>query len=98
MQIEINDLVPSGSLDRSCRPNRGQISSSIAKEIISEGCRWWSSDRSTGAKVAGENRMHEMLKIGEITGKSGMMFFNNYLRIIVNVPVILADPTGGKDI
>ena len=98
MQAEINDRVPYGILDSSCWHNRGQIGPSIAEEMISEGCRWRPSDRSAGARVAGKNRMHELLKIDEITEKPGIIFFNTCRQIIADLPVIPADPKGSDDI
>ena len=66
--------------------------------MISEGCRWRPSDRSAGARVAGKNRMHELLKIDEITEKPGIIFFNTCRQIIADLPVIPADPKGSDDI
>ena len=98
MQAEINDRVPYGILDSSCWHNRGQIGPSITEEMISEGCRWRPSDRSAGTRVAGKNRMHELLKIDEITEKPGIIFFNTCRQIIADLPVIPADPKGSDDI
>ena len=98
MQAEINDRVPYGILNSSCWHNRGQIGPSMAEEMISEGCRWRPSDRSAGARVAGKNRMHELLKIDEITEKPGIIFFNTCRQIIADLPVIPADPKGSDDI
>ena len=98
MQAEIGDKVPYGILDSSCWHNRGQIGPSIAEEMIAEGCRWRPSDRSAGARVAGKNRFHELLKIDEVTEKPGIIFFNNCRQIIADLPVIPSDPKGGDDI
>ena len=97
-QAEETDRVPYGILDSSCWHNRGQIGPSIAEEMIAEGTRWRPSDRSAGARVAGKNRMHELLKIDEVTETPGIVFFNTCRQIIADLPVIPSDPKGGDDI
>ena len=87
-----------GVLDSSCWHNRGQIGPSIAEEMISMGCRWRPSDRTNGARVAGKNRFHEVLKVDEDTGLSGIQFFNTCRQIIADLPVIPSDPRGSDDI
>lgn len=98
LAAEKNDRVDYGILDSSCWHNRGQIGPSIAEEMIKEGCRWRPSDRSAGARVAGKNRFHEVLKIDEDTEIPGIIFFNNCRQIISDLPVIPSDPKGGDDI
>ena len=66
--------------------------------MIAEGCRWRPSDRSAGARVAGKNRLHELLKLDEDTGIPGIVFFENCRQIIADLPVIPSDPKGGDDI
>lgn len=87
-----------GILDSSCWHTRGQTGPSIAEEMISEGCRWRPSDRTAGARVAGRNRLHELLKINEETGLPGIVFFNTCRQIIADLPVIPNDPKGSDDI
>lgn len=98
MQLEEGEKISYGVLDSSCWHNRGQIGPSIAEEMISMGCRWRPSDRSAGARVAGKNRLHELLKYDEETDTTGIVFFNNCRQIIADLPVIPSDPKGGDDI
>ena len=44
--------------------------------------------------VVVKSRMHELLKIAEITEKPGINFFNTCRQIIADLPVIPADPKG----
>ena len=44
------------------------------------------------------SRMHELLKIAEITEKPGIIFFNTCRQLIADLPVIPADPKGSDDI
>lgn len=98
MQLEEGEKISYGVLDSSCWHNRGQIGPSIAEEMISMGCRWRPSDRSAGARVAGKNRLHELLKYDEETETPGIIFFNTCRQIIADLPVIPSDPKGGDDI
>jgi hypothetical protein len=98
LDAERGESVQYGILDSSCWHNRGQIGPSIAEEMISIGCRWRPSDRSAGARVAGKNRFHEVLKVDEETGIPGIVFFNNCRQIIADLPVIPSDPKGTDDI
>tara|TARA_R110002072_G_scaffold103092_1_gene226271 strand:- start:771 stop:1139 length:369 start_codon:yes stop_codon:yes gene_type:complete len=71
---------------------------SIAEEMINEGTRWRPSDRSSGARVAGKNRLHEVLKVDEYTDLPAIQFFNTCRQIIADLPVIPSDPKGSDDI
>ena len=62
-KAELGDNIQYGVLDSSCWHNRGQLGPSIAEEMINEGTRWRPSDRTNGARVAGKNRLHEVLKV-----------------------------------
>ena len=98
LEAERGDSIQYGVLDSSCWHNRGQIGPSIAEEMIAEGCRWRPSDRSAGARVAGKNRLHELLKVDEDTELPGVVFFNNCRQIIADLPVIPSCPKGTDDI
>ena len=98
MEAEGSERIDYGVLDSSCWHNRGQIGPSIAEEMISMGCRWKPSDRTNGARIAGKNRLHEVLKVDEDTGMAGLVFFNTCRQIIADLPVIPSDPRGSDDI
>jgi hypothetical protein len=98
LQKERGESLQYGILDSSCWHTRGQTGPSIAEEMISEGCKWRPSDRSAGARVAGRNRLHELLKINDESGKPGIVFFNHCRQIIADLQVIPNDPKGTDDI
>ena len=98
LDLEQGESISYGILDSSCWHNRGQIGPSIAEEMISMGCRWRPSDRSAGARVAGKNRFHELLKYDEEAETPGIVFFNTCRQIIADLPVIPSCPKGGDDI
>lgn len=98
LKLERGENIQYGILDSSCWHTRGQTGPSIAEEMIAEGCRWRPSDRTAGARVAGRNRLHELLKVDEDTGKPGILFFNHCRQIIADLQVIPNDPKGSDDI
>lgn len=98
MELEKGEKMSYGVLDSSCWHNRGQIGPSIAEEMISMGCKWRPSDRSTGSRVAGKNRLHELLKYDEEIETPGIVFFSTCRQIIADLPVIPSDPKGSDDI
>jgi len=98
LEAEKGESIDYGVLDSSCWHQRGQVGPSIAEEMIAAGCRWRPSDRSPRSRVAGKNRLHELLKVDEVTERPGIMFFNTCRQIIADLPVIPMDPKGGEDI
>jgi hypothetical protein len=98
LEAEGSERIQYGVLDSSCWHNRGQLGPSIAEEMISQGCRWRPSDRTNGARIAGKNRLHELLKVNEDTELAGMQFFNTCRQVIADLPLIPSDPKGGDDI
>lgn len=98
LAAEIGEKIVYGVLDSSVWAMRGQAGPSIAEEMIGAGCRWRPSDRSQGARTAGKNRLHELLKVDPKTGKPGIIFYDNCRRIIADLPVIPVDPDGKDDI
>jgi hypothetical protein len=98
MEAERGESIAYGVLDSSCWHQRGQLGPSIAEEMINMGVRWRPSDRSAGSRVAGRNRLHQLLKYDEATQTSGIMFFDTCRQIISDLPTIPSDPKGGDDI
>jgi hypothetical protein len=98
LKLERGESIQYGILDSSCWHTRGQTGPSIAEEMIAEGCRWRPADRTAGARVAGRNRLHEVLKINEDSGVPGIVFFNHCRQIIADLQVIPNDPKGSDDI
>lgn len=97
-EAEAGDKISYGILDSSCWHARGQLGPSIAEEMIAMGCRWRPSDRSAGSRVAGKVRLHELLKVNEVTEMPGIVFFDTCRQIISDLPVIPSDPKGSDDI
>jgi hypothetical protein len=98
LRLERGEGIQYGILDSSCWHTRGQSGPSIAEEMIAEGCKWRPSDRTAGARVAGRNRLHELLKINDESSKPGIVFFNHCRQIIADLQVIPNDPKGSDDI
>lgn len=92
------EKVTYGVLDSSVWAMRGQTGPSIAEEMISLGCNWRPSDRTPGSRIAGKNRLHELLKVDDTYFKPGIIFFNTCRQIISDLPMIPMDPKGSEDI
>lgn len=95
------DRVMYGILDSSCWHQRGASGPTIADAMISRGCKWRPSDRSSGSRVNGRYRLHELLRprdIGYDEQRPGIIFFDTCRQIIADLPVIPTDPKGGDDI
>lgn len=101
LELERGEKISYGVLDSSVWHQRGHFGPSIAEEMIAEGCKWRPSDRGQGSRVAGKNRLHELLKIQPINGheeRSGIIFFDTCRQVISDLPAIPGDPDGTDDI
>lgn len=98
MRLEQGDDISYGVLDSSTWHKRGHTGPSIAEEMIAEGLRWRPADRTAGSRVAGKNRLHELLRYDEEIERPGIIFFNTCRQIIADLQVIPSDPKGGDDI
>lgn len=95
---EKDETVKYGVLDSSVWHERGNYGPSIAEEMISIGCKWKKSDRGNGSRVAGKQRLHELLKLDPYTNQPGIVFFESCRQVIADLPMIPSDPDGGEDI
>lgn len=98
LELEQRDRVDYGVLDSSVWHKRGHNGPSIAEEMIARGCRWRPSDRGDGSRVAGKNRLHELLKVDPYSEQPGILFLENCRQIIADLPMLPTDPDGGEDI
>ena len=98
LKAEAGEQIRYGVLDSSCWHKRGDTGPSIAERMIMKGCRWRPADRSAGSRVAGKNEVHRRLQIDEFTEKPRMVFFNNCLQVISDLPVLPLSKTNAEDI
>jgi hypothetical protein len=98
LELEQGERIDYGVLDSSVWHVRGHNGPTIEEEMRMAGTRWRQSDRTAGARVAGKNRLHELLKVDETTGRPGIVFFNTCRQIITDLPIIPSDPDGTDDI
>jgi len=96
-EIERHERVSYGVLDSSVWHKRGE-GPSVAEVMIAKGVRWKPSDRSPGSRVNGKNRLHELLKVDEDTGRPGIVFFNTLRQTIADLQSIPTSPDGDDDI
>lgn len=90
LKREAGEHISYGILDSSVWAIRGQSGPSIAEEMIRAGCRWRPSDRSAGSRIAGKNRLHQLLRVDD-QGNPGIIFFDTCRQIISDLPVIPSD-------
>ena len=98
LELENGESISYGVLDSSCWHQRGHNGPSIAEEMIAAGTRWRPSDRTDGARKAGMNRIHELLKVDDYSEQPGLVFFENCRHIIATLEVIPVHPDGKDDI
>jgi hypothetical protein len=98
LSMESHERVQYGVLDSSVWHQRGHNGPSIAEEMIARGCRWRMADRTAGSRIAGKNRLHELLKIDPYLDQPGIVFHDKCRQIIADLPMIPKDPDGGEDI
>jgi hypothetical protein len=98
LQLEAGEKIRYGVLDSSCWHRRGDSGPSIAERMILKGCRWRPADRSAGTRVAGKNEIHRRLQIDSFTEKPRMVFFNNCVQTIADLPTLPIDKNNSEDI
>jgi Terminase large subunit, T4likevirus-type, N-terminal len=95
---ESGEYVKYGVLDSSCWATRGQTGPTIAEEMIKAGVKWRPSDKGPGSRIAGKNKIHQLLKVDEFTGKPGLIFFNNCVHSIKSMAGIPIDKHNAEDV
>ena len=87
-----------GVLDSSLWHKRGDTGPSLAEQMIMRGCRWRPSDRSRGSRVSGKNEIHRRLQVDDFTEEPRLIFFNNCVNIISQLPAIPLDKNNPEDV
>jgi len=98
LEAEDGEKIRYGVLDSSLWHNRGDTGPSLAEQMIMKGCRWRPSDRSRGSRVAGKNELHRRLQIDEFTEEPRLVFFNNCVNTISQLPALPLDKNNPEDV
>jgi len=99
LELEAEDgNIKYGVLDSSLWHKRGDTGPSLAEQMIQKGCRWRPSDRSKGSRVAGKNEIHRRLQIDEFTEEPRMVFFNNCINTVAQLPALPIDKKNPEDV
>lgn len=99
LELEAEDgNIKYGVLDSSLWHKRGDTGPSLAEQMIMRGCRWRPSDRSKGSRVAGKNEVHRRLQVDEFTEEPRMVFFNNCVNTVSQLPAIPLDKKNPEDV
>ena len=85
-------------MDSSLWHKRGDTGPSLAEQMIMKGCRWRPSDRSKGSRVSGKNELHRRLQIDEHTQEARLVFFDNCVNTIAQIPAIPLDKNNPEDV
>ena len=99
LDLEVDDgNIKYGVLDSSLWHKRGDTGPSLAEQMIMKGCRWRPSDRSKGSRVSGKNELHRRLQVDEYTGEARLVFFDNCVNTISQIPAIPLDKNNPEDV
>lgn len=97
IERERGEKIAYGVLDSSVWHKRGE-GPTAAEIMINEGCSWRPSDRSAGSRSAGLLRLHELLKIDDVTDEPSIFFFSSCVQLLSDLPSLPAHPDGEDDI
>jgi len=95
---ETDGQIRYGVLDSSLWHRRGDTGPSLAEQMIQKGCRWRPSDRSKGSRVSGKNEVHRRLQVDEFTDEPRLVFFENCVNTIAQIPSIPLDKKNPEDV
>jgi hypothetical protein len=98
VEIEGDDKIRYGVLDSSLWHNRGDRGPSLAEQMIKRGCKWRPADRSKGSRVAGKNKIHQLLQVDPYSGEPGIQIMDNCTSLIAQLPAIPLDKRNPEDV
>jgi len=98
LEADGEDNIRYGVLDSSLWHKRGDTGPSLAEQMIMKGCRWRPSDRSRGSRVSGKNELHRRLQVDEFTEEPRLVFFNNCINTISQLPALPLDKNNPEDV
>ena len=87
-----------GVLDSSLWHKRGDTGPSLAEQMVQRGCRFRPSDRSKGSRVSGKNELHRRLQVDEFTEEPRLVFFNNCVECVSQIPTLPLDKKNPEDV
>lgn len=98
LDIESEDNIRYGVLDSSLWHNRGDRGPSLAEQMIKRGCRWRPADRSRGSRIAGKNKIHQLLQVDKYSGEPGIQIMDNCRGLISQLPALPLDKHNPEDV
>lgn len=97
-KLEVGEYVKFGIIDSSIWSTRGQSGPSLAEDMIKTGVKWRPSDKGNGSRIAGKNKIHQMLKVDELTGLPDLIIFDTCVNMIRSLAGIPIDPNDAEDV
>jgi len=95
---EMNEHVYYGIIDSSVWSQRGDSSPSLYEQMVIAGTRWRPADKSKGSRVAGKNKIHQMLQVDSETGKPKLIILEScpyVIKMFMGIPV---DDNNAEDV
>lgn len=87
---EVDEYVRYGVIDNSVWGQRGDSGPSLYEQMRIAGTRWRPADKSKGSRVAGKNKIHQLLQVNPDTGKPNLIIFEtcpHVVRMFMGIPV-----------
>ena len=98
-EAEADDNVSYGMLDSSLWHNRGDVGLPLAEQLtLRPKVKWRPSDRSRGSRKAGKNELHRLLQVNPYSKMPGIVFFNNCVETIAQLPALQLDRKDPDDV
>lgn len=98
IEWEAKEFVKYGVLDSAVWAKRGDSGPSLAEQMIKEGTKWRPADKGAGSRVAGKNRIHQLLQVDAILEKPRLIFFDNCIQSIKMMSGIPIDSSNAEDV
>lgn len=95
---EGEEFIRYGVIDSSVWSQRGDSTPSLYEQMLIAGTRWRPADKSKGSRVAGKNKIHQMLQVNPETGKPTLVVLDNcphVIRMFMGIPV---DDNNAEDV
>jgi hypothetical protein len=97
-QLESGEFVKYGVIDSSIWSQRGQTGPSLAEDMIKAGVKWRPSDKGKGSRIAGKNKIHQLLQVDPDIQKPSLQVFNTCPQTIRSLAGIPIDPYNPEDV
>jgi Terminase large subunit, T4likevirus-type, N-terminal len=96
--LESGEYVKYGVIDSSIWSTRGQSGPTIAEDMIKTGVKWRPSDKGNGSRIAGKNKIHQLLQVDPELGIPNLIIFETCTQTIKSLAGIPICPHNAEDV